>query len=247
MTWPVLAAGAAGGAIVGSFLATLCIRWPQGEQALAGRSKCDHCGRPLGAAELVPLVSAALSRGKCRTCGRRIAPLHFAIELGAAALAGLALLLQPNLHGVALAIFWLLLLAPAVLDARHYWLPDALTLSLALGGLLLGGIATGASLTDRLLGGGAGFLALALIALAYSRLRGRQGLGAGDPKLLGAVGLWTGWPALAPILVIASLSGLALALAQRRGAAERMPFGTLIAAAAVLWSAIAAWRGAAIL
>lgn len=238
-----MAAGAAGGAIVGSFLATLCIRWPQGEQALSGRSKCDHCGRPLGAAELVPLLSAVLSLGKCRTCGERIAPLHFAIELGAAALAGLALLLQPNLHGVALAIFWLLLLAPAVLDARHHWLPDALTAALALGGLLLGGVATGASLPDRLIGGGAGFLALALIATAYSRVRGREGMGAGDPKLLGAVGLWTGWAALAPILVIASLTGLVLALAQRRGAAERMPLGTLIAAAAVLWTAIAAWRG----
>lgn len=247
MIWPILAAGAAGGAIVGSFLATVCIRWPQGEQALAGRSKCDHCGRVLGAAELVPLLSAALSGGKCRTCGGRIARLHLAIELGAAALAGFALLLQPNLHGVALAIFWLLLLGPALLDARHYWLPDALTAALALGGLLLGGAATGASLPDRLIGGGAGFLALALIAVAYSKLRGREGLGAGDPKLLGAIGLWTGWAALPPIVVIASLSGIALALAQRRGAAERMPLGALLAAAAVLWSALAAWREAPIL
>ena len=134
-----------------------------------------------------------------------------------------------------------------MLDARHYWLPDALTAAVAVGGLLLGGLATGASLPDRLAGGAAGFLALALIAMAYSRFRGREGMGAGDPKLLGAIGLWTGWAALAPILVVASLSGLALALAQRRGAAERMPLGALIAAAAVLWSAIAAWRGEAML
>lgn len=181
--------------------------------------------------------------GKCRSCGGRIAPIHFVIELAAAALAALALLIEPNVHGAALALFWLLLLAPAVLDARHYWLPDSLTIVLAVAGLLLGGLATGASLADRLIGGASGFVSLALVAIAYSRLRGREGLGAGDPKLLAAMGLWTGWAALPPILVIASLSGIALALAKRLGGAERMPLGTLLAAAAILWSAVNALRG----
>lgn len=239
------ALGAIGGAIVGSFLATLCIRWPEGRQAMTGRSRCDHCGRALRVAELVPILSAAVSGGKCRMCGGRIAPLHFAIEAGAAVLAGVALVLQPNLNGVALAIFWLLLIAPAVLDARHFWLPNALTAALAAGGLLLGGFATGATLADRLIGGGGGFFALELLAMAYARLRGRDGLGSGDPKLLGAIGLWTGWTALPAILIVASLAGLAIALVQQRSANERMPFGALLAGAAILWTAIATARGAA--
>lgn len=241
MIWPLALAGAAGGAIAGSFIATLCVRWPQGRQALVGRSQCDQCGRPLGPLELVPLVSAALFMGKCRSCGGRIAPIHFGIELAAAVLAGLAMLIQPNIHGAALALFWLLLLAPAVLDSRHYWLPDSLTSVVALGGLLLGGVATGAPLSDRLIGGAAGFVALALVAFAYSRIRGGQGLGGGDPKLLGAIGLWTGWAALPPIVIAASLAGIALALVQRRGRADRMPLGALLAPAAILWSALAAW------
>lgn len=241
MTAALIGAGALGGAIVGSFLATLCIRWPQGRQAMAGRSSCDHCGRPLGAAELVPIVSAMVAGGRCRSCGGRIASLHFQVELIAAALAAAALALQPNVQGLALAVFWLLLLAPAILDARHMWLPDRLTAVLALAGLLLGGIATGASLVERLAGGMAGFLALALLAAAYSRLRGREGLGGGDPKLLGAIGLWTGWIALPAILLIASLCGLALALARRSDMADRMPFGSLLAAAAILWSAVSAF------
>lgn len=234
--------GAVGGAIVGSFLATLCIRWPEGRQAMTGRSSCDHCRRALRVAELVPVLSAASSGGKCRTCGGRIAPIHFALEAAAAVLAGVALLLQPNLNGVALAIFWLLLIAPAVLDAKHFWLPNGLTAMIAVGGLLLGGLAIGAALAERLIGGAAGFSALVLVAAAYSRLRGREGLGAGDPKLLGAIGLWTGWVALPAILILASLAGLAIALIQQRGASERMPFGALLAGAAILWSAVAAAR-----
>ncbi|MFP5328525.1 MAG: prepilin peptidase [Alphaproteobacteria bacterium] len=238
------ALGAVGGAIVGSFLATLCIRWPEGRQAMTGRSSCDHCGRALRVWELVPVLSGAISGEKCRSCGGRIAPLHFALEAGAGALAGIALLLQPNLTGVALALLWLLLIALAVLDARHFWLPDTLNAVLAVAGLLLGGLATGATLADRLIGGGSGFLALALIALAYSRLRGRDGLGAGDPKMLGAIGLWTGWAPLPAILILASLTGLAIALVQQRSASERMPFGALLAVAAILWTAIAAARAA---
>lgn len=245
MIWLFPAAGAVGGAIVGSYLATLCIRWPEGRQAIAGQSACDHCGRTLSPAELVPILSVLAARGRCRSCGGRIAPLHLAVELMAAALAALALALHPDLTGLALAIFWLLLLAPAVIDARHFWLPDALTAVLAVAGLALGGLATGVSFPDRLIGGLAGFAALAAVALAYAKLRGRKGLGAGDPKLLGAIGFWTGWAALPFILVIASVVGLALALAQRRRATDRMPFGTLLAVAAMLWTAFAPAGGGA--
>jgi leader peptidase (prepilin peptidase)/N-methyltransferase len=238
----LVAAAAVAGAIVGSFIATLCLRWSRGEQAAAGRSRCDFCHRELRVVELVPLVSWLYTRGSCRTCGAPIPKLHLLVELTAALLAALAVALQPNVHGAALALFWLLLLAPAILDARHHWLPDPLTLVLAIGGLLVGGVATGAPIVDRLIGGVAGFLALWFIARAYRHSRGREGLGAGDPKLLGAIGLWTGWFALPAILLIAALAGLAVAVAQGRARLDRMPFGTLLAAAAILWTAMLAAR-----
>lgn len=238
MTIALAAAAAVAGAIVGSFLATLIVRWPRGEQVTAGRSACDSCGRVLRPSELVPIVSGVASGGKCRSCGAAIAPTHVRVELAAAALAGLAVALQPDARGAALAAFWLLLLAPAVLDARHYWLPDALTLALALAGLALGGLATGVATADRLAGGAAGFIGLWLIGEAYRRIRGRHGLGAGDPKLLGAIGLWAGWQALPAILLIAALAGLAVAIAKRRSRFDRMPFGTLLAAGAFVWTAV---------
>lgn len=242
MTLPLIAAAAIAGAISGSFIATLCIRWGRGEQAIAGRSRCDNCNRELSAVDLIPIASWVFTRGQCRSCGAAIPNLHLGTELGAAALAGSSVALQPNVHGAALGLFWLLLVAPAVLDARHQWLPDPLTAVLAAVGLAIGGVATGASLTERLIGGTAGFLALWALAFSYRRSRGREGLGAGDPKLLGAIGLWTGWFALPAILLIAALAGLAVAVAQGRSRLDRMPFGTLLAAAAILWTAVLAAR-----
>ena len=231
------AAAAVGGAIVGSFLATLIIRWPRGVQVVFGRSRCDSCGRELSAVELLPVISWIATRGRCKSCRAAIPKAHLWIELAAAALGASAVALQPNLDGAALAVFWILLLAPAVLDARHYWLPDSLTIVVALAGLLLGEYATGASLIERLIGGAAGFAGLWLVGALYRSLRHRYGLGAGDPKLFGAIGLWAGWQSLPPILLIAALSGLAVALLQGRSRLDRMPFGTLLAVGAMLWTA----------
>ena len=87
MSEALLGAGALAllGALVGSFLATVAIRWPQERSALAGRSACDGCGRTLRAHELVPLASAFLQRGRCRACGARLDPRPWQNELAAAA------------------------------------------------------------------------------------------------------------------------------------------------------------------
>lgn len=228
--------GALSGAIAGSFLATLIVRWPRGEQVVTGQSRCDSCGRRLSPLELVPVVSYLVMKGRCGACGARIPLTHPAVELAAAALAAAALVLQPNASGAAFALLWLLLLAPAVLDALHYWLPDRLTLVIAIAGLALGGMVSGVALPGRLVGGIAGFLSLAVLAAAYRVVRKREGLGAGDAKLLGAIGLWTGWVALPPIVLIAAAAGLAAAIAQRRSGADRMPLGTLLAVGTIIWT-----------
>jgi leader peptidase (prepilin peptidase)/N-methyltransferase len=231
--------GGIAGAIAGSFLATLVVRWPAGE-ALGGRSRCDGCGRALGPAALVPLLSYVVLRGRCPRCGSRIDRRHPLVELSAAAIGAVALAIAPGPVGVAGALFGWLLLTLAILDAEHFWLPDRLTAALALAGIGAGAAGIAPSLVARLIGGAAGFAALAGIGFLYARLRGRTGLGQGDPKLLGAIGLWVGWQALPLVLLGASLTGLGvvalLRLAGRRvGAADRLPLGTLMAVAAWLW------------
>lgn len=234
-----IVAGLALGLIFGSFLAALITRWPQGKSVLRGRSACDACGRTLGALELVPLLSAAMQRGKCRTCGAAIDPLHWYMELGCAAIGGAAVLFFP----LPFALGWMALgwglLALAVLDARHYWLPNALTLPLAGLGLMVGPWVTGVRLADAAIGAAVGYAVLLIVALAYRRLRRREGLGLGDAKLLGALGAWFGWQALPFILLLASLLGLGWALVAALVSGKRVdgqamvPLGTFLCIAAV--------------
>lgn len=230
-------AAAIAGAIFGSFIGALVVRWPQGQSVLTGRSRCDSCGGTLKAWQLVPILSHIALRGRCGLCGQPIGRQGLLIEITAALIGALALALQPGGLGVAIAVFGWLLLPLAVLDLEHYWLPHPLVAALALGGLA--SMATGLppDTTSRLIGGCAGFGVLRLVALGYRSFRGRDGLGGGDPLLLGAIGLWLGWQMLPLVLMVASGLGLAAALVmQRRGraidGATRFPLGTLLALAA---------------
>ncbi|WP_293877940.1 MULTISPECIES: A24 family peptidase [unclassified Sphingomonas] len=235
IVWPL--ALAVLGTIFGSFIAALVIRWPQGRSVMRGRSACDGCGRPLCAGELVPLLSFAVQHGRCRGCGARIDPWHAGIELAASAIGLAAGIVAPDAGGIAGAVFGWLLLALAALDVIAFWLPDRLTGLLAATGLAAGVAGLDPSLVDRLIGGIAGYASLALIAWGYKAARGHDGMGGGDPKLFGAIGLWLGWRMLPAVLVIASLIGLGVALFAHltgRGVARdtALPFGALLAVAA---------------
>ena len=233
--WPILLGVV--GAVFGSFIATVAIRWPAGRSALDGRSACDGCGRELAWFELVPIASFLVLRRRCRSCRARIAAGHVVTELLGAGIGIAAGLVAPGSEGVAGAACGWLLLALAAIDLAAFWLPDVLTGTLA--AVAVGGGLAGCapSLSDRLIGGAAGFGALWLVAAGYRRARGRIGLGGGDPKLFGAIGLWLGWRALPMVLLIASVAGLAVvAVMAVRGrqmqASDRLPLGTLLAGAA---------------
>ena len=235
--WLLTVLGLVLGGVAGSFIATILIRWPQGRSALKGRSSCDGCGEALRPHELVPILSFLLSRCRCRRCGAAIDRRHLGIELAAALIGAIALYAHPSLAGVASALLgWWLLLVGA-LDAEHHWLPDRLTLPLLVVGLIFAWLGIGPSLEQRLIGAAAGFAVLALVALLYRVLRGRQGLGGGDPKLFAAIGAWHGWVQLPFVLVGAGLLGMAaVLLAALRGrqikSTDRLPFGALMALAA---------------
>lgn len=231
------------GLVLGSFIGTLVLRWPEGRSVL-GRSQCDACERPLGALDLVPLASALVLRGRCRSCGARIDPFHMHVELAAGLIGALALTLLPGIAGWLWALFGWLLLPLALLDARHMWLPDRLNALLAVTGLLLAGPMLATQMLDRWIGALAGGVALALVAFAFKRLRGRDGMGGGDPKLMAALGAWLGWQALPLTLLLASFGGLLWALfTQGKGdrplSLRSVPFGTFLAIAA--WAAVPIW------
>jgi leader peptidase (prepilin peptidase)/N-methyltransferase len=221
---------------VGSFLGVVVERLPGRRPILLGRSACDHCGRPLRPRDLIPIASYLARRGRCG-CGEvRLSPFYPTIELAALAVAlSAASVLSGWLLWASLGLGWTLL-ALAAIDLRHYLLPDVLTLPLIPAGLAVAHALDPGRLPEHALGAALGFAAFAAIGWAYRRLRGREGLGLGDAKLLAAAGAWLGWPALPGLVVIAAGLALALALAGARAGAKlawtgKLAFGPHLALA----------------
>lgn len=150
-----------------------------------------------------------------------------------------AMLAADGITGIVLSCvlgWWLLSLA--ILDIRHFILPDALTLPLVPAGLAITWLTSPDLLADAILGTVAGFASFWLVRETYYRLRGREGLGFGDVKLMAGLGAWLGWQSLASVVLIAAIAGLVilLPLAMRREqvAGQRLPFGAYLALGAWL-------------
>ena len=220
---------------VGSFLGVLVRRLPEGRPVVFARSHCEHCGRTLAPAELIPIASFLWQRGRCRGCGTRIAPAHLWIELAATAIAASAALVEPDPTTLAAdCVLGWGLLALAWIDWTHLRLPDILTLPLLLAGLGATAWLDPASATDHALAAALGYAFLRLLAIGYRALRGREGLGGGDAKMLAAAGAWLGLAGLGPTLLVAGLTGFAVALLRGGGlrATTIIPFGTCLACGA---------------
>jgi leader peptidase (prepilin peptidase) / N-methyltransferase len=239
----VLLAGAAIlGAIVGSFLGAALERLPGGRSVITGRSACDGCGKALTVAELVPVLSWLMQRGKCRACGGSIGGWQLACELGGAAVGvGSLLFAREGLALAAMVLGWQLLLL-ALLDLRHLWLPHLLVGWLAASAALIvlarAWLERDAGPVLIAAGGGAmGFALLWLIARFYLKARGREGMGSGDPPLLGAIGLWLGPLGVVETMLGASILGILAAIVmlvskRKIDADTALPLGTCLAATA---------------
>jgi leader peptidase (prepilin peptidase)/N-methyltransferase len=232
----LLAAMLAGaGLIAGSFLGLVSLRLPAGGRIVAGRSRCGGCGRPLAPWRLIPLLSYLSSKGRCAACGSAIPIRYPLMELACAAIGAWAALSQPSAAAAVLTALlgWQLLLI-AIVDAEHFWLPDSLTLPLLATGVAAAAMLGRLTLLDAAAGAAAGFGGLWLLARVYRRLRGREGLGGGDPFLLAAGGAWIGWIGLPSVLLWAALSGLSVTAARfltgrAVSGADRLPFGVFLA------------------
>jgi leader peptidase (prepilin peptidase)/N-methyltransferase len=227
--------------LIGSFLGVLIMRLPAGRPVGLARSACDSCGHALAWYDLVPLVSYVGLGGVCRYCRAAIGRFHLVVELAAVAVAVSAILVDPEPARLWLdcALGWVLL-ALAWIDAEWFLLPDALTLPLIPAGLAAAAWIAPEDLYDHALGAVLGYLGFWLIAALYLRLRGREGLGLGDAKLLAAAGAWLGWAALPMIVLIAAIGALIVALimalsGRRIDATTALPFGPFLALA--IWLA----------
>jgi len=229
----VLAYAAVFGLIVGSYLNVVIYRLPRHLSTVLPRSRCPGCGAPIRARDNLPVVSWLLLGGRCRDCGARISPRYPLIEAATAALfVGCVAAFGVSVAAVAAALFGSLLIALAAIDVEHLLLPDRLTLpGIAIGFALQPFLPWGgwrSALLGALLGGG---ILLALSA-AWLLLRGEEGMGMGDVKMLAMIGAFLGWKGMAVTLFSASLLGAIVGLAllgrSRAGFKTKLPFGAFL-------------------
>jgi leader peptidase (prepilin peptidase) / N-methyltransferase len=220
---------AALGAVVGSFLNVVIHRVPMKRSLVRPGSRCPSCMSPIAAYDNVPVVSWLLLRGRCRHCDARISPRYPAVEL----LTALAFVAVVAVRGfdddLLLELpFVACLIALAGIDLDHKLLPNRIVYPMAAYGLVATAIVDTNDLVEHLVAGASGFLFLFIAVLAYPR-----GMGMGDVKLAGAMGLYLGL-SIVPAMLIAFLTGsvVGLAMMAREGAQARkkaVPFGVFLA------------------
>ncbi|MEX2430792.1 MAG: prepilin peptidase [Dehalococcoidia bacterium] len=247
------------GAVVASFLNVVADRVPRGQSIVRPPSHCPDCGHELKAVELIPVLSYLLLRGKCRVCAARIPARVPIVELIGGLLFAFAIWRYGfTLDGALAALFFGALLLIAVIDLEHKlvlnvvllaalplavlstlgWSPDVRLPVLQIDGWYL------SLLADSLLAGGAGFAVFLALAV-FSR----GGVGAGDVKLAGVLGIWLGLRVLPVALMLAVVLGgvvAALLLVSRAsGRKDAIPFAPFLcagAAAGLVWGeAIGNW------
>lgn len=250
LTWVIYITAAAFGAVIGSFLNVIIYRGPVSWRLVddesrgnlvAPRSYCPSCRAQIRSGHLIPLASYVMMGGKCADCSAPIPIRYPLVELAGALAAITALaLFGLSLNAAGAFVFFMFILALGVIDLETGYLPDMLTLPL----LALGIVANAfdlfnAALGTAVLGVVIGYGAFRLVDMVFLRLRGIEGLGQGDAKLLAAIGAWFGWPVLPPVVFLAAILALgAIGIAALRGAKiERetpIPFGPALAAAGAL-------------
>jgi leader peptidase (prepilin peptidase)/N-methyltransferase len=199
------------------------------------RSRCPSCGHAIRWYENIPLASWVALRGRCSACGTRISPRYPLVELLTGALfAAAAWKFGPHAAALAWCGAIALLVAMSFIDFDTMYLPDELTYPLLWGGLLAAALGWTVPLPTAVWGAVAGYVPLWALGTGMSALLNRPALGAGDLKLLAALGAWLGWEAVLPAIVIAAVAGLVVnvprAILGKHGRWRPYPFGPFIAA-----------------
>jgi leader peptidase (prepilin peptidase)/N-methyltransferase len=217
------------GALIGSFLNVVIHRVPRRESLVKPRSRCPECGTPIAPYDNVPVLSWLLLRGRCRRCGAPISPRYPLVELVTALAFAAVVLARGFDDDLVLELpFVATLIALAGIDYDHKLLPNRIVYPLAAYGVIATALVDRDDLVEHVAAGAGAFIFLLVAVIAYPR-----GMGMGDVKLAGAMGLFLGVSVI-PALLVAFLSGsvVGLAIIAREGAAGRkkaIPFGVFLA------------------
>jgi leader peptidase (prepilin peptidase)/N-methyltransferase len=217
------------GATIGSFLNVVIHRLPAGQSLVKPRSRCPSCERPIAPYDNVPVFSWLLLRGRCRGCGQPISARYPLVELVTALLfAAIALVRGLDADLLLELPFAAMLVAVAGIDLQHRIVPNRILLPVAVWGVAGAALVRTGDLPELLAAGAGAFAFLLVAALVHP-----AGMGMGDVKLAGVMGLYLG-VSVVPALVVAFLSGsiVGLAIMARRGTSARkqgVPFAPFMA------------------
>jgi leader peptidase (prepilin peptidase) / N-methyltransferase len=233
MDQPMILAGVMG-AVIGSFLNVVAWRLPRGESLATPGSHCPACAAPVRPYDNVPIVSWVLLRGRCRDCRVSISARYPLIEAAGAAAFAAVVAVRGVDWSLALELpFAAVLIALAAVDLEHRIVPSKILLPAAVWAIGAGALAAPGDLPVQLTAGAAAFTALLLVVLAYP-----AGMGMGDVKLAGVMGLYLGVaviPALLVAFLTGSLAGVAMMARHGAGARKRaLPFAPFLALGAMV-------------
>lgn len=225
-----IALAALGGLLVGSFLNVVAYRLPRGESLVRPRSRCPACGTQLRAIDNVPVASWLALRGRCHHCGAPISARYPVVELTTGALYAAVVASQDDAVRVVLGLLLVTALVPITLiDLERRIIPNRITGPAAIAALLAIATLDTDFLPEAIIAGAAGGGFFLVAAILYPR-----GMGMGDVKLAGMLGLYLG-KAVAPAILIALIAGVLVgaAVIARKGATEgrktAVPFGPFLA------------------
>jgi leader peptidase (prepilin peptidase)/N-methyltransferase len=226
---------ALGGLIFGSFFNVIAYRLPRHESLVSPGSHCTSCGEAVRPYDNIPVFGWLMLRGHCRSCHARISPRYPLVEAVTAALAIGVVLSKHGAHDIALGLVFVAVLVPiALIDLDHRIIPNKITLPAAVLAVAIGAITRPSAVPQQLIWGAAAGGFLLFFALAYPR-----GMGMGDVKLAGVLGLFLGRSVGVAILsgtLIGALAGAVIMARVGVGAGRKtaVPFGPFLALGALV-------------
>lgn len=218
------------GLAVGSFLNVVIVRLPEGLSVVRPGSRCPRCGRPLRWFHNLPVVSWLFLRGRCAWCGAPIGWQYPAVELATAAIwAGNAALWGATPRAAHAVVMLSLVLAIAVIDARHFLIPDELSLGGTAAGFLLSMVPGPPTVPESAIGSIVGGGLLWLVAIVGSMALGREAMGGGDIKMMAMLGAFLGWQGAVLTVFLGALLGTLVFLPIAFRSDRLIPFGVFLA------------------
>lgn len=226
------------GFAAGSFLNVVIYRLPRDQSVVRPRSACPSCRSPIRWYENIPVLSYICLRGRCRMCGGAISLRYPIVEMMGAALAAVSFYRYgASVHALFAYSFLMALLAVTLIDWEHRIIPDEISVSFALVGIVWSFLRPGPGPWESALGVLAGAGILYAVGFAYRLLRKVDGMGGGDVKLMAMIGAFLGIKLVLPVIVLASFGGSIYGLFLMRGGAggrTSVAFGAFLAPAAAV-------------